>query len=158
MKDVSSASFKHSQTSWRNFKTRFKATNTKLSTYKSSSINWRKTNKSTVSKLLRPTPSITNALSKWSSKTIWSPNFKKRTLKQKEDSSNNKLSTRLWGPIEICILRICLKRKKKLLNWKWSLDEWLSRYLIWRKKLALKIKQLLRKKRVRRNIILKIKL
>jgi len=64
MKDVSSVSFKLSLMSSRNFKIRFKVTNTKPLTYKSLSINSKKTSKSMVLKLLKLMLNIINVSSR----------------------------------------------------------------------------------------------
>ena len=127
----------------------------KLLTYKSLFISWKKINKSMVLKLLKLMLNIINVLSKLSLRIISLPNFKRRILKLRVDLSNNKLSMKQLDLIEIFTPRIYSKLKRKLLNWKWSSDEWLSKSLISKKKSDKKIKLSFLKKRNRKTITAK---
>jgi len=110
--------------SWRNCKTKSQAIKRKLESCTSWFELWKTTSISMVLRLPKPTLVTTVASSRLNWRTIWLPNFRRKTLKQRANWNNSKTCMRLCDPIEIFTQRIFLKHRKRSLSWEWSSEEW----------------------------------
>jgi len=135
------AQFRVKRTSSKNFRIRSRGSKPTLPNSRKWFTSSKKTSKNMVLKLQMLMLNTTSASSKSNWKIISSPNSKRKILKPKEDSSNSKIFTRQSDLTGICIQRIFWRPKKKLLSWKWSSGEWLSKSPNLRRRSSRKINQ-----------------
>jgi hypothetical protein len=126
--------FKLLMESWRNCKTRSKATRLRLKSFRNLFISLRKISRNMVLKHHRPTPNIISASNRSNLRTTSSPSSRKRILKQRVAWNSSRISMKQSAQIVTFTPRTFLRLKKKLLSWRWSSEEWLSKYLSLRKR------------------------
>jgi len=102
------------KTSLKSYKIKLQAIKQKSRNCITSSKILKKISISMVLKLLKPMLGTIVALNRSNSRTIWSQNSRRKTLKLKANSSNNRIFMKLLDRIEIFTQRISSKLKKKL--------------------------------------------
>lgn len=126
-------------TNWRRWKIKSLATKWKLKSWITSCFSLIRTKKNTLWKQQRQTQTTISVLSKLSWRTTSSLSSRRKILKLKEDSNNNRTFMKLLDQTETFTLRIFSKPRKKLLSWRWNSKSWSNLLISWRKRSQLKI-------------------